>query len=319
MTWEMNDMSRYEPEAFGKVAVLMGGDSAEREISLMSGSAVVESLLRSRVDASAVDFTDGKVLASLSESGFDRVFVMLHGRKGEDGKVQGALELMNIPYTGSGVLASALAMDKVRCKYIWQSVGLNTPPFAILDETTDLDRVIAELGPVFVKPVKEGSSIGISRAKDVEELQRAYVHASQYDKDVIAERFVDGPEYTVAILGDTVLPAVGMRASNEFYDYQAKYFSDETQYFCPSDLGSEDEKYLATLAMQAYQAVGCEGWGRVDVMRDSDGVFWLLEVNTVPGMTGHSLVPMAAKQAGINFDELVLEILASSDSGRERN
>jgi len=319
MAWEMNDMSRYEPEAFGKVAVLMGGDSAEREISLMSGSAVVESLLRSRVDASAVDFTDGKVLASLSESGFDRVFVMLHGRKGEDGKVQGALELMNIPYTGSGVLASALAMDKVRCKYIWQSVGLNTPPFAILDETTDLDRVIAELGPVFVKPVKEGSSIGISRAKDVEELQRAYVHASQYDKDVIAERFVDGPEYTVAILGDTVLPAVGMRASNEFYDYQAKYFSDETQYFCPSDLGSEDEKYLATLAMQAYQAVGCEGWGRVDVMRDSDGVFWLLEVNTVPGMTGHSLVPMAAKQAGINFDELVLEILASSDSGRERN
>ncbi len=319
MAWDMNNMRTGEPEAFGKVAVLMGGDSAEREISLMSGSAVLESLLRSRVDASAVDFTDGKVLASLSDRGFDRVFIILHGRKGEDGKVQGALELMNIPYTGSGVLASALAMDKVRCKYIWQSLGLNTPPFAILDDTTEWDKVIAELGPVFVKPVKEGSSIGISRAKDVAELQQAFAHASQYDKDVIAESFVDGPEYTVAILGDTVLPVVGMRASNEFYDYQAKYFSDETQYFCPSDLASEDEKNLATLAMQAYQAIGCEGWGRVDVMRDSDGVFWLLEVNTVPGMTGHSLVPMAAKQAGINFDELVLEILATSDSGRERN
>ncbi len=319
MAWDMNDMSGYEPEAFGKVAVLMGGDSAEREISLMSGGAVLESLLRSGVDATGVDFTNGKVLASLSENGFDRVFIMLHGRKGEDGKVQGALELMNIPYTGSGVLASALAMDKVRCKHIWQSLGLNTPPFVMLDETTDLDRVIAELGPVFVKPVKEGSSIGISRANDGAQLQQAFVHASKFDKDVIAERFVDGPEYTVAILGDTVLPAVGMRASNEFYDYQAKYFSDETQYFCPSDLGSEDEKNLASLAMQAYQAVGCEGWGRVDVMRDSGGVFWLLEVNTVPGMTDHSLVPMAAKQAGINFDELVLEILATSDSGRERD
>ena len=319
MAWDMNNMTRHDPETFGKVAVLMGGDSAEREISLMSGGAVLGSLLKSRVDATGVDFTDGKVLTGLSESGFDRVFIILHGRKGEDGKVQGALELMNIPYTGSGVLASALAMDKVRCKLIWQSLGLNTPPFAKLDETTEWDKVIAELGPVFVKPVKEGSSIGISRANDATELQQAFVHASQYDKEVIAEKFIDGPEYTVAILGGSVLPAVGMTASNEFYDYQAKYFSDETQYFCPCDLAGEDEKNLATMAMQAYKAVGCEGWGRVDVMRDSAGTFWLLEVNTVPGMTDHSLVPMAAKQAGINFDQLVLEILATSTANRERD
>jgi D-alanine-D-alanine ligase len=269
------------------------------------------------VDASAVDMTGSDVLNELRAGDFDRVLIMLHGRKGEDGKMQGALELMNIPYTGSGVLASALAMDKVRTKQVWQSQGLKTPPFVVLHEDTDWDQVIAELGTVFVKPVKEGSSIGISRAADAGALKKAYREAAKYDATVIAERFIDGPEYTVAILNERVLPVVGMQAATEFYDYQAKYFSDDTRYFCPCDLTPEDEARLGELAKQAYDAIGCCGWGRVDVMGDADGDFWLLEVNTVPGMTDHSLVPMAAKAAGIGFDDLVLEILSSSNANRE--
>jgi D-alanine-D-alanine ligase len=315
----MNETRAYKAEDFGRVAVLMGGDSAEREISLLSGSAVLDSLLRSKVDATAIDFKSKDVFADLLGSDFDRVLIMLHGRKGEDGKVQGALELMNIPYTGSGVLASALAMDKVRCKRLWQNLGLNTPAFTTLDSNSDWDLIISELGPVFVKPVKEGSSIGISKAGNASELEKAYALALNYDNAVIAEAFVDGPEYTVAILGDNVLPAVGMKAKSEFYDYDAKYFSDATSYFCPCDLSADEEKMLGELAKNAYQAVGCYGWGRVDVMRDNEGVFWLLEVNTVPGMTDHSLVPMAAKQAAIDFDELVLEILASSQVNRDKD
>jgi len=315
----MTEANAYKPEEFGRVAVLMGGDSAEREISLLSGSAVLDSLLRSKVDATAIDFKSKDVFADLLGSDFDRVLIMLHGRKGEDGKVQGALELMNIPYTGSGVLASALAMDKVRCKRLWQNLGLNTPAFTSLSSSSEWSSIINDLGPVFVKPVKEGSSIGISKASNASELEKAFALALKYDNAVIAETFIDGPEYTVAILGDSVLPVVGMKAKNDFYDYDAKYFSDATSYFCPCDLSADEEKVLGELARNAYEAVGCYGWGRVDVMRDNEGDFWLLEVNTVPGMTDHSLVPMAAKQAGIGFDELVLEILASSHIDRERD
>ena len=315
----MTEANAYKPEEFGRVAVLMGGDSAEREISLLSGSAVLDSLLRSKVDATAIDFKSKDVFADLLGSDFDRVLIMLHGRKGEDGKVQGALELMNIPYTGSGVLASALAMDKVRCKRLWQNLGLNTPAFTSLNSNSEWASVMNDLGPVFVKPVKEGSSIGISKANNASELEEAYALALKYDNAVIAETLIDGPEYTVAILGDSVLPVVGMKAKNNFYDYDAKYFSDATSYFCPCDLSADEEKVLGELAQNAYAAVGCYGWGRVDVMRDKEGTFWLLEVNTVPGMTDHSLVPMAAKQAGIGFDELVLEILASSHVNRERD
>ena len=308
-----------QPNEFGKVAVLMGGDSAEREISLMSGQAVLESLLRSGVDAVGVDEIDRTLLKRLHEENFDRVFIILHGRKGEDGKVQGAMELMNLPYTGSGVLASALAMDKVLCKRLWQNLGLNTPSFVELDKQTNWQEVIDTLGTVFVKPVKEGSSIGISKAESPEALAKAYSDARQYDDVVIAEQFIDGPEYTVAILGDKVLPVVGMQAENEFYDYEAKYFSEETRYFCPCDLDEQTEAELGTFAKQAYEAVGCAGWGRVDVMRDGNGKFWLLEVNTIPGMTGHSLVPMAANEAGINFDALVLDILSSTGENRARD
>ena len=315
----MTEANAYKPEEFGRVAVLMGGDSAEREISLLSGSAVLDSLLRSKVDATAIDFKSKDVFADLLGSDFDRVLIMLHGRKGEDGKVQGALELMNIPYTGSGVLASALAMDKVRCKRLWQNLGLNTPAFTSSSSSSEWSSIINDLGPVFVKPVKEGSSIGISKASNASELEKAFALALKYDNAVIAETFIDGPEYTVAILGDSVLPVVGMKAKNDFYDYDAKYFSDATSYFCPCDLSADEEKVLGELARNAYEAVGCYGWGRVDVMRDNEGDFWLLEVNTVPGMSDHSLVPMAAKQAGIGFDELVLEILASSHIDRERD
>lgn len=311
----MTDLS---PADFGKVAVLMGGDSAEREISLLSGNAVLASLKRSGVDAAAVDMQGAAGLAALQAGNFDCALVMLHGRNGEDGKVQGALETIDMPYTGSGVLASALAMDKVRSKRVWQSLGLPTPPFAQLTVTTDWQQVIDELGTVFVKPVKEGSSIGISRVDNAGELAQAYDKANVYDDVVIAETFIDGPEYTVAILGDRILPAVGMQAANGFYDYQAKYFSDETRYYCPCGLEPDTERALGELARAAYEAVGCRGWGRVDVMRDSAGDFWLLEVNTVPGMTDHSLVPMAAKAAGIDFDALVLAILASCRVDRER-
>ena len=301
---------------YGKVAVLMGGDSAEREISLLSGRAVLASLQRSGVDATGIDITGRALPQELKDKAFDRVMIMLHGRYGEDGKVQGELDALGIPYTGSGVSASALAMDKIGTKQVWLGHGLNTPAFTVLSENTDWQSVIDELGTVFVKPVNEGSSIGISPADTAEALQAAFDKARQFDDKVIAERFIDGPEYTIAILGDRVLPVVGMKAASAFYDYEAKYFSDATRYFCPSDLDAADEKALGDMAKRAYDAIGCTGWGRVDAMRDKKGEFWLLEVNTVPGMTDHSLVPMAAKAAGIDFDALVLEILDSSIVGR---
>lgn len=313
----MHDVATYNKSDFGSVAVLMGGDSAERDISLMSGKAVLASLERSGVDAQGIDVTTREVPASVKAGRFDRVMIMLHGRYGEDGKLQGELDALGVPYTGSGVAASQLAMDKEKTKQAWLAQGISTPPFTLLTADSDWQAIIDSFGTVFVKPANEGSSIGISRAESAAELEAAWHKARQFDDEIIAERFIDGPEYTVSILGDRVLPVVGMKAATTFYDYDAKYFSDETRYFCPCDLDAEEEAALGSMAKQAYDVVGCTGWGRVDAMRDSDGAFWLLEVNTVPGMTDHSLVPMSAKAAGIDFDTLVLEILASSLISRD--
>lgn len=299
------------PEKYGRVAVVMGGSSAEREVSLVSGAAVLDSLLRSGVDAVGID-ADHSLLQKLRDARVERVFIMLHGRDGEDGKLQGALEWMGLPYTGSGVLASALAMDKQRSKLVWQRLGINTPPFHELVADTDWSQILRELGPCFVKPVNEGSSIGIGGAETVAELMEAWRRASQYDSRVMAESWIKGREFTVALLDDKVLPVIELRSPNKFYDYEAKYVSDKTQYICPAELTKAETSLLQQMALEAYRALGCSGWGRVDAMQDQKGQFWLLEVNTAPGMTSHSLVPMAAKAQGISFDELVLRILNTS-------
>ncbi|MDC0598581.1 D-alanine--D-alanine ligase [Gammaproteobacteria bacterium] len=302
-------------KSFGRVAVLMGGESAEREISLLGGAAVLKSLQRSGIDAVGID-AEINFLEVLKQKNISHVFIMLHGKNGEDGKVQQQMEIAGIPYTGSGVTSSALAMDKILCKELWQKNALSTPDFVVLDEKSDWDAVLARLGTSFVKPVKEGSSIGIGMVRTSAELQQAYQIAKEYDSVVMAEKWIDGPEYTVAILGDKILPVIELKTVNEFYDYEAKYEVDTTQYLCPCDLSEADNIEISSLSKQAYDMVGCTGWGRVDVMRDGAGKFWLLEVNTIPGMTDHSLVPMAAKEAGIDFDSLVLEILASSKNKR---
>mgnify|MGYP003624193625 CR=1 FL=1 len=302
---------------FGRVAVLMGGDSSEREISLLSGNAVLKALLDSGVDAFGID-TGNDFYSAIQTEKFDRVFIMLHGGPGEDGRVQAALDLMGIPYTGSDHPACALAMDKVRSKLIWMAQGLATPEFELLYASTDWQAVIDQLGVCFVKPVNEGSSMGISKAANAAELKKAFELAVQFDDVVIAEQWIDGPEYTVPIINNQVLPAIELRTKNAFYDFQAKYESDETQYICPCDLDEDADQTLRNLSGTAYQLLGCRGWGRVDLMRDKEGKFWLLEVNTVPGMTSHSLVPMSAAAYGLNFDSLVLEILKSSDLKRGR-
>ena len=311
----MSDINN--PKSFGKVAVLMGGTSAERGISLLSGAAVLKSLLDSGVDACGIDVGQN-IFVELQEKAIDRVFIMLHGRNGEDGKMQAAMELIGMPYTGSGVLASALAMDKVRCKQLWRALGLNTPNFVVLTENTDWQAVINKLGTSFVKPVKEGSSIGIGKASSVEELKQAYENARQYDNDVIAEQWIDGPEYTVAILGDLTLPVIELKTKHEFYDYDAKYEAQDTEYICPCDLNATKKDEIQSLSKTAFDVLGCYGWGRVDLMQDKAGEFWLLDLNTIPGMTDHSLVPMAAKHTGFDFDALVLSILSSSNLDRER-
>ena len=301
---------------FGKVAVLMGGRSAERDISLMSGQAVLDALRREGVDAHRFDPAE-RPLEDLRRDHYARAFIVLHGRYGEDGTVQGALELLGIPYTGSGVLASALGMDKWRTKLLWQAVGIRTPRHALLDEASDFDAVADRLGlPLIVKPAREGSTIGISKVRAVAELPEAYARAAERDRLVLAEEFIDGAEVTVAVLQETALPLVRVEAAGGFYDYQAKYFSDETRYYCPSGLPSAQEQAIQAQALEAYRIVGCQGWGRVDAMLDSQGRPNFLEVNTAPGMTGHSLVPMAAKQAGIGFDELVSRILETSELAR---
>lgn len=299
----------YQPKDYGKVAVLMGGLSAEREISLESGQAVLKALINKGVDALAVDV--GKdIWQILGRSGFDRAFVILHGRGGEDGVIQGALEAMNLPYTGSGVIGSALAMDKIRSKRIWQSCELPTPGFAEIHNETDWNLLVEELGlPIMVKPSHEGSSFGASKVKHADDLERAWRAAAEYDTDVVAEQWITGSEYTVPILGRQVLPMIRLLTPREFYDYEAKYVEDTTQYLCPCGLEETVERELGKLALSAFDALGAYGWGRVDMMLDKNQKPWLIEVNTVPGMTSHSLVPMAAKQAGLDFDDLVLAIL----------
>ena len=300
---------------YGKVAVLLGGRSAEREISLLSGNAVLQALQSQGVDAYPFDPAE-RPLQDLVTEGFQRAHIALHGRYGEDGTVQGALELMGIPYTGSGVMASALAMDKWRTKMLWQGAGIPSPRYVMADQTTDLDAVAKELGlPLIVKPSREGSTIGLSKVKRAEDMKAAYELAAQHDPLVLMEEFVEGTEVTAAILGDQPLPLVRVQPASELYDYQAKYFSDETQYFCPSGLPAEQEKQIQSLALKAHNILGCEGWGRLDVIITKDGQIHFLEANTSPGMTSHSLVPMAARAAGISFEELVLRILDMAHVG----
>ncbi len=303
-----------------KVAVLLGGTSAERDVSLLSGAAVVAGLTEAGVDAYPVDIRDVPVM-SLKEQGFTKVFIALHGRGGEDGTLQGVLEYLDMPYTGSGVMASAITMDKLRSKFLWQGCGLPVSPFVALTRKQmdagidgDVADSIAALGmPLFVKPSREGSSVGISRVNHASQLHAALVEAFRHDDEVLVEAFLSGPEYTVAVIGDQIMPSIRIQAASEFYDYQAKYISDETQYFCPSGLNDEQEAELSQLVIAAWRALGCSGWGRVDVMMGGDGRFYLLEVNTSPGMTSHSLVPMAAKQAGLSFSQLVVRILELAD------
>lgn len=301
-----------QTQELGRVVVLYGGNSAEREVSLKSGAAVLAALQRSGVDVIGYDPADGG-LVGLEALAPDRVFIALHGRGGEDGTLQGALELLGIPYTGSGVLASALGMDKQRTKLVWQAVGLPTPEALMLSADTDWSGIVAQLGlPLIVKPVHEGSTLGISIVESKEALEAAYHEAARFDARVMAERFIRGEEYTVSLLGDRVLPAIRVEVPSGFYDYEAKYLSNETRYHLPCGLDAERETVLGELCRRAFEAVGGEGWGRVDVMCDDAGRFWLIEVNTSPGMTDHSLVPQSAAHAGIGFDELVLRILRTS-------
>ncbi|MDD5057984.1 MAG: D-alanine--D-alanine ligase [Sideroxydans sp.] len=300
---------------FGKVAVLFGGRSAEREVSLKSGAAVLAALQRSGVDAHAFDPAQ-RDLHELRDEKFDRVFIILHGRFGEDGTVQGALELMGIPYTGSGVMASAIAMDKWRTKLIWQAAELPVPDYEALTAPTDWDAVANHLDlPLFIKPCSEGSSVGVTKVKTVEDLPAAYAEAAKHDKVVIAESFVGGGEYTASILNGRALPVIKIEPANEFYDYEAKYLRDDTTYRCPSGLSEEDEAQMQRLALRAFSLIGGQGWGRVDFLRGEDGKLYLLEINTAPGMTDHSLVPMAARQAGISFEQLVVQILEGAHVG----
>ncbi len=315
----MTRASLPSPSAFGKVAVLFGGTSAERDVSLRSGNAVLTALKNAGVDAHGIDAC-GDFLNTLTTQQFDRVWNAVHGRGGEDGQLQGALQLLKIPCTGSGVLASALAMDKIRAKQLWMGIGLPTANYLVVDDVMVASDVGAQtvfdrLGEiVFVKPSNEGSSVGMAKVRNIAELRAAINNAMQYDHSVLVERFIQGKEYTVAILNDEVLPSISMETPRDFYDYTAKYHSGgSTHYHCPSGLNDNDEDALGKLALWAFRSLGCVGWGRVDVMRDGNsGQFYVLEVNTVPGMTETSLVPKAAKQAGIGFDELVQRILLTT-------
>ncbi|OAI10651.1 D-alanine--D-alanine ligase [Methylomonas lenta] len=297
---------------FGKVAVLMGGSAAEREISLNSGNAVYQALKNQGVDVVAVDVIASPIEA-LSAVKVDRVFNIIHGRGGEDGVLQAVLEVLGLPYTGSGVMASALSMDKLRTKLCWQGMGLSTPKWFVMQSAQDIDSCIAALGfPLIVKPAQEGSSIGMSKANNQDELTKAFTLAQQYQCDVYAEQWVQGQEYTVGVLDGEALPVIRLQTPNEFYDFDAKYRANTTQYHCPCGLSIESEQQLQALAVKACQGLAIEGWARVDVFIDANGSSQLIEVNTVPGMTDHSLVPMAAKVAGVDFNELVWRILETS-------
>ena len=301
-------------ERFGKVAVLMGGPSAEREISLLSGNAVLAALRSKRVDASAFDPAE-RELFDVKREGFQRAFIALHGRFGEDGTVQGALETMRVPYTGSGVMGSALAMDKWRTKLVWQAAGIPTPRYAIADRSTDWTKVARSLGmPVVVKPAHEGSTLGLTVVRVPADFPAAFALAEKYDELVIAEEFVAGQELTASIVwdqerGDVALPLVRIEAPQGNYDYQNKYFTDTTRYYCPSGVRADIEEAIRDTALKSFRVLGCRGWGRADVMLRPDGSYSFLEMNTSPGMTGHSLVPMAAKAAGMSYADLCVQIL----------
>lgn len=310
-------MTSREAASLGKVAVMFGGRSAEREVSLMSGSGVLSALQCQGIDAHAFDPSE-RTLADLAAGHYDRVFIALHGRFGEDGTMQGALEQLGIAYTGSGVMAAAIGMDKVYTKMIWLMQGLPTPKYALLNATTDLQRVGDTLGlPLIIKPPHEGSTIGITKVCDIGEMDRAYALAAQFDEVVLAEEFITGREFTIAVLGRgadaRALPIVEIVAPEGNYDYQAKYFGDDTRYLCPAPLDSVIAAEMNRIALEAYRAIGCEGWGRVDLLlRASDNQPFLLEVNISPGMTSHSLVPMAARAAGLSYETLCAEILSSA-------
>ncbi|WP_312282435.1 D-alanine--D-alanine ligase [Pseudescherichia sp.] len=303
-----------------KVAVLLGGTSAERDVSLNSGAAVLAGLREGGVDAHPVDPRDTDV-TQLKNMGFDKVFIALHGRGGEDGTLQGLLELTGLPYTGSGVMASAISMDKLRSKLLWQGAGLPVAPWAALTRkefeqglSESVTQHIAGLGlPLIVKPSREGSSVGMSKVDEAGALHAALALAFQHDDEVLVEKWLSGPEFTVAVLGEEILPSIRIQPAGTFYDYEAKYLSDETQYFCPSGIEAEREAQLRDLVLKAWTVLGCRGWGRIDAMQDRDGHFYLLEANTSPGMTSHSLVPMAARQAGLSFSQLVVRILELAD------
>lgn len=305
-------MSVQNPQRFGRVAVLLGGFSAEREVSLNSGRAVLAALQRQGVDAEGFDPSE-RPLAELKSAGFDRAFNILHGTYGEDGVVQGALEALGIPYTGCGVLASAIAMDKFRTRLLWQSLGLPNVPYVVLKDDSDFAAVEQQLGlPLFVKPAAEGSSVGVMKIKQPGELAQVYPSLKQYHGEILAERAITGGEYACALVGDQALPSIRIIPTGEFYDYEAKYHRNDTTYQCPSDLSPAHEAQMQALARAAFAAVGGRGWGRVDFLRDDAGALYLLELNTVPGMTDHSLVPMAARAVGIDFDRLCVRILAQT-------
>jgi len=302
---------------FGRVGVLYGGRSAEREVSLMSGQGVHEALRSAGVDAHLFD-TGTRTLVDLINAGFDRVFIALHGRYGEDGTVQGLLELMQLPYTGSGVMASSLAMNKIMTKKVWLEQGLPTPAYAVLDQDSDLEKVAETLGlPLIVKPPHEGSTLGVTKVQSLQQLREAFEFASRFDAEVLAEQFISGRELTVPVLGKgasaRALPVIEIVAPDGNYDYEHKYVSNDTRYLCPAPLSEDTTTELMRLAERAYTALGCEGWGRADFMLDDQGRPWLLEMNTSPGMTSHSLVPMGAKAAGMSYAELCLAILESAD------
>jgi D-alanine-D-alanine ligase len=300
---------------FGKVAVLLGGRSAERAVSLKSGAMVLNALRKRGVDAHPFD-PQQRDLAALIAEKFDRVFIVLHGRYGEDGTIQGALELLGIPYTGSGVLASALAMDKWRTKLVWQAAGIPTPRYELLTAASDFPAVLARLGlPLMVKPANEGSSIGMSKVHAGSSLEEAYALAANYDNVVLAEQFIDGVELTAAVLGGVALPLIRLETPREFYDYEAKYVANDTRYIVPCGLPADAEAALQQQVLAAFNALGCRGWGRVDLMLDAAGKPWFIETNTSPGMTDHSLVPMAARHAGLSFEDLVLRILELAHVG----
>ena len=311
-----NLFSTIAPADFGRVAVLFGGKSAEREVSLNSGNAVLAALQSAGVDAFGIDVGDD-FISRITQEKIDRAFIILHGRGGEDGSMQGLLECLGIPYTGSGILASALAMDKLRTKQVWHSLGIPTPRHAVLATEADCICAAKELSfPLIVKPAHEGSSIGMAKVNNVDELISAWTEASKYDSQVLVEQWITGPEFTIATLRDQVLPPIALGTPHTFYDYDAKYVANDTQYRVPCGLDEAKEKELMDLTAKACEAIGIAGWGRLDVMQDAQGQFWLLEVNTAPGMTDHSLVPMAAKAAGLDFQQLVLSILAASIEAR---